>query len=137
MIASLLSRLPGFYRVRGTSMAPLLKDGQLVRVRRAPAVRDALVAFRAADGIDVKRVVALPGETVEIQGDRVLINGRDVARAFAKERRLWKLRAGEYFVLGDNHESSRDSRDTGPVSAERILGVVTQAPSRAAPRASG
>ena len=123
MLPSFLARLPGRYRVRGTSLLPALHHGQVVRIAKAQPQRGSIIVFMSPDGLDVKRVVALPHETVEISGDRVLADGQEVARAWPKDRRHWKL-GNDFFVLGDNAENSRDSRDYGPVPAEGIIGVV-------------
>ena len=79
------------------------------------------------DGPLIKRVVALAGETVEVQGGRVFINGE-----LLKEE--WTTHQGgpdypatavpplHFFVLGDNRSVSRDSRYFGPVSVDQITG---------------
>ncbi len=116
--------MPEQFRVKGTSMQPALLEGSVVMLQDGPLSRNAIVAFRFADSIDVKRIIGLPGESIEISGDRVLANGQEVARAWPKDRRHWALGPDELFVLGDNAENSRDSRDYGPVPAEGVIGVV-------------
>ena len=82
--------------------------------------------------IFVKRLVALPGDTVEITGGHLYVNGELVpdpeymgstARDYAKRT----LGEDEYFVVGDNRLSSHDSRssDVGPISRSEIMGRVT------------
>jgi signal peptidase I len=75
----------------------------------------------------IKRVVALPGETVEVRGGHVFIDGQH-------REEPWPTRQGgldypptlvpasHVFVLGDNRGSSRDSRAFGPVSMDQIVG---------------
>jgi signal peptidase I len=75
----------------------------------------------------IKRVVALPGETVEVRGGRVFVDGQ-------LQEEPWTTRQGgpdypptvmpplHVFVLGDNRGSSRDSRSFGPVSVDQIVG---------------
>jgi type IV secretory pathway protease TraF len=101
-------------RVTGRSMTPALRPGSLVMVnprafgRRLPR-RHELVAARprALDGrAVVKRLVGLPGESVQL------------------EQRRWQLAADEFFLLGDRPEDSVDSRRFGPVSADELLGPV-------------
>ena len=91
----------------------------------------------------VKRVVALPGETVEIRNKRVLINGRPLQEPYALhldpnvyqfEAELaepyrsrdqfgpFRVPLRSYFVLGDNRDLSHDSRYWGPVGREMIKG---------------
>lgn len=86
----------------------------------------------------VKRVIGLPGETIECRDEKVCINGKELDESqyldesFAKE---WyntngyfndsfgpvSLKEDEYFLMGDNRPISMDSRETGPVKKEDIL----------------
>jgi signal peptidase I len=91
----------------------------------------------------IKRVVGLPGETVEIRNKRVFIDGRllDEPYAFHADDMVWpdepsiapdhrrrdqlpptRVRAGAYFVMGDNRDDSNDSRYWGAVPAGHIEG---------------
>ena len=84
----------------------------------------------------VKRIVALPGDTVEIRDDRTLVNGHEifeegyiqvkdeVERRSAKYFGPLKLERDSYFVLGDNRSNTLDSRVFGPVRLEHIRGKV-------------
>ena len=112
----LLLRLGRLMRVHGHSMAPLLHPGQLVFIDQAayetrPPRRGELVAARPAalggSQAFVKRVVGLPNEQVEMDG------------------RAWQLGAGEYFLVGDHHAHSIDSRTFGPVKHDELIGPVT------------
>ena len=103
-------------RVYGHSMSPLLHPGQLVFVdehaygARSPR-RGELVAARpdALGGSQafVKRIAGLPNEQLEMDG------------------RPWQLGEREYFLVGDYHEHSIDSRMFGPVKQEELIGPVT------------
>jgi signal peptidase I len=91
----------------------------------------------------LKRVVALPGETVEIHDRRVFVDGRALSESYAfhADDRVWPddpaipeehrrrdqlapqtIPLGAYFVLGDNRDDSSDSRSWGPVPATNVVG---------------
>jgi signal peptidase I len=85
-------------------------------------------------GIDdlIKRVIGLPGETIQGVGNRVYINGKAlnepylsagvVATAGAVPLEKQKIPPGEYFLMGDNRDESKDSRYFGPISRSQIVG---------------
>ena len=123
----------------GDSMAPALRNGDVLLINRAvyhlksPARGD-IVAFRQEENghFSVKRIVGLPGETVQISDGRILIDGKeltgdiyasDIEYAGAAEQPV-KLGDDEYFVIGDNHTASDDSRlpSIGAVSRDEIYG---------------
>lgn len=74
---------------------------------------------RNADEYYIKRVIGLPGETIQIKGDTIYINGNVLKEYYGLEPMLSggiakepiKLGKDEFFVLGDNRNESRDSRD--------------------------
>jgi len=77
----------------------------------------------------IKRVIGLPGESVRISNNTVYINNsfnNTVFRVYVGGLRvgdsLWTLREAEYYVLGDNHPRSLDSRHFGPINAENLVG---------------
>ena len=80
----------------------------------------------------IKRVIGLPGETVQIVGGDILIDGKKLEEDYGKmpitsggiaEEPL-KLAEDEYFVLGDNRGGSTDSRSIGPVRKDMICGKI-------------
>ena len=77
----------------------------------------------------VKRIVAMPGEVVEIRGGVVYVNGQAVTEPFPHDTSpidMAPMTLGplSYFVLGDNRSNSNDSRSFGPVLLDQILGRV-------------
>lgn len=123
----------GIAVVQGGSMEPALYDGGFVLYVRhvSQYSRGDMVIVDVGGEPAVKRVVALPGETVEIDGG-VRING-----AAVQEEKIWEetvAKAGceyplilgdtKYFVLGDHRSNSIDSRNYGPVERSALCGKV-------------
>jgi len=78
----------------------------------------------------VKRVIGLPGDTVEITRGRVFVNGVELDETdytFEPPRYQWGpavIPPEHYFVLGDNRNSSQDSHAFGPIHEDQIVGEV-------------
>jgi signal peptidase I len=76
----------------------------------------------------VKRVIGLPGETIKIISNQILVNNKPIEENFlpplteTSPDGSWQLKADEYFLMGDNREASNDSRFFGPVEKRFILG---------------
>ncbi|MFW6195531.1 MAG: signal peptidase I [Chloroflexota bacterium] len=123
--------------VVGESMAPSLCHGDQVVVsgfdRQIPALsRGEIVVLKApgTDREDVKRIVGLPGELVEIRDGVLMIDSRPTDEPYINAAMppdwhyAWNARPTEYVVLGDNRAASTDSRRYGPVPVDRITGRV-------------
>ena len=96
-------------------------------------VFNSLVPSEAANGtMLIKRLIGLPGETVELRDQQIHIGGQPLDETYVKEpcrisscsERTWELGENEYFVMGDNRNNSRDSRRFGPVPLYKIVGQV-------------
>jgi signal peptidase I len=122
--------------VMGDSMAPTLLSGQYLfasRLLNQPE-RGQVVVLRIAgvDHLIVKRVIGLPGETIEIRSQQVYIDGDLLHEAYVQQPCLmmycpdsiWQLGQDDYFVMGDNRNRSDDSRYFGAVGREQISGLV-------------
>lgn len=86
------------------------------------------VGLRTPESDLIKRVIGLPGETVEIRDSTVLIDGTPLREPYLapdltmRDEGPWEVPAGQYFVMGDNRNSSNDSRRFGAINRDRIVG---------------
>ena len=120
-------------RIAGTSMADTLLSGDVVlttRIGGEPEFGDVVeCTFPGRSGSYVKRIVGLPGDTVEFIDGSLLRNGRPLSEpyvsSYTDDMRI-ELGEDEYFVLGDNRAESYDSRaeDMGCISRSRILAAA-------------
>lgn len=116
----------------GPSMEPTLYNGERLLVDRSaynvakPLLNDVAALINPLDGrFNVKRVVALEGDEVEISQEGLRINGELLPRTEGQwQDKKYILQADEVYVLGDNRYNSSDSRDFGPIKISKILGEV-------------
>ncbi len=131
----------GSYSMQEGSMAPTIETGDRFLVNRVAyriggIHRGDLIAYRSKDDADVtihvKRVIALPGETIQIKDGVILIDGKtymenksfpSITNAGAASEEM-TIGDDEYFVLGDNRNNSEDSRftDVGNIQRRNIIG---------------
>ena len=135
--------------VSGDSMQDTLQDDESLLVDKIsyrftdPKRYDIIVFYPKGRDVEeyyVKRIYGLPGETIQIKGDDIYINGSKIDDPYAKDsmdsagiaKEPYTLADDEYFVLGDHRSVSIDSRITpddplegpGPVKFENIAGKV-------------
>lgn len=132
--------------VSGESMEPTLTDGQYLIVNKFSELeRFDVITFEPPNKPDVfyvKRIIGVPGDTVEYQHNQLILNGTPIEEEyidyndydlFEDHYTLQELfdtnvvPEGHYFVVGDNRDNSMDSRSFGFISEESIVGKVGKA----------
>ncbi|MCR5228645.1 MAG: signal peptidase I [Solobacterium sp.] len=128
-------------RVDGSSMFPTLKDGSLglanvigYRVSGLKRFDIAIIYLSDKKEYLVKRVIGMPGDTVEYRDGRLFINGElteepffdsaykeSYSGVFMQDVSAFELGEGQYYCLGDNRPNSRDSRYYGPFYKDQIF----------------
>jgi len=125
----------GATQVNDASMAPLVREGDIVFFRRGSGGLDISVNVVVLDDGQpkVRRIVAVEGDVVDITYEGLVINGRiqHEVDIFGETTQFVEgvnfpltVGYGEVFILGDNRRQSRDSRVYGPVTRDNILGSV-------------
>jgi signal peptidase I len=127
------------YVVDGASMQPNFHTSERVIVDRitmlvaGPSRGDVVVldSPKDQDELLIKRVIALPNETITIRDGRVYINGELLNEDYISDycdysscNGEWHLGSDEFFVLGDNRSHSLDSHSFGPVPRSSIVGIA-------------
>ncbi len=126
------------FRIPSASMRPALVPGDYVFIARPGRHRPArgdIVSFRFSQDRRLqfmKRVIAMPGETIEVRGGRTWIDGRPLEEPYATfpapgeiDRGPFpptRVPEGHYFVMGDARDDSNDSRHFGPIPASDLTG---------------
>jgi len=131
-----------YVRVNGSSMSPTLFDNESyflnrgVYWRHEPRRADIVAARDPEDGcLVVKRIIAMPGESVYLDRGNVYVNGQLLNETYLprytltfacekNESEFFIVGNDKFFVMGDNRNNSCDSRIYGPVPRQNILGEV-------------
>lgn len=135
------------HQVNGQSMVPSFESGEYVLTDKisykfGEPKRGDVIVFHApaaahcptGTGCDfIKRILGLPGESIEIKSDNVYVDSvplnefyipedfETLAGSFTRNKKV-VLGLNEYFVVGDNRPYSSDSRAWGPIQRENIVG---------------
>lgn len=131
------------FQVSGDSMYPTFKNGEyiltnLIALRTNGIQRGDVIVFIAPPDHEkdfIKRVIGLPGDTVELENGYVYLNGKELNEsaylhndvrsyggAFLKDDQPYTVPQGDYFVMGDNRPFSSDSREWGIVAKNMVIG---------------
>jgi len=122
--------------IEGTSMNPLLREGEIVLTTRDGRFeRGDVIVFMHHNRLHVKRAIAIGGDTVDIGPDgSVAVNGVTLQEPYVNEAHPgsgdielpYQVPTGTVFVLGDNRPSSADSRDSvfGTIAKEQVIGKL-------------
>lgn len=126
------------FLVQGASMEPTFSNGNYLVIDeityrfRSPE-RGEVIVFRNPTNeaeFYIKRIIGLPSEEIKIAGDKVSINGTELAEEYLPDGIEFdnnlsvKLKEDQYFVMGDNRARSYDSRSWGPLTRGEIIGAV-------------
>lgn len=125
------------FSITGDSMNDSFRSGDRIAISRAMAWTgrisrgDFVVCKLRRGGRDehvMKRVIGVPGDSVEIKDGEVRVNGEPLNEDYILGTTLGEVSltvgAGEYFVMGDNREISYDSRRAGPIHPDDMIGKV-------------
>lgn len=130
------------HRVSGNSMFPNFHNSDLIITDKLsykfgdPQKGDIVVFENPRNNADhfIKRVIALPGDSIKVESEKVFVNGQLVEevylpdfvptlpKGFLTEGVPIKAGDNQYYVFGDNREHSSDSREWGPIGKEKIIG---------------
>jgi signal peptidase I len=123
-------------RVQGISMLPTYRENRVNFVNRLSYTREEpkrgdVVAIRYAGThlMLMKRIVGLPGETVEFRNGRLLIDGQVLPEPYLKLPCNWnrppeKVGPNQFYVVGDNRSMGESEHEKGRADRERIIGKV-------------
>jgi signal peptidase I len=137
-IYTLVNLATSRYVVEGQSMLPNFEGNEYLIVNRFEYMfgdpqRGDIIIFHYPENPDrdfIKRVVGLPGETIRMEDGQIYIDDVPLAEPYVLdlcsrsncEFREWVIEEDQYFVLGDNRNSSQDSTRFGPVDRDLIVG---------------
>ena len=126
-------------KVNGDSMINTLKDKDImildkISYRFKKIKRFDIVVIKEKDEYLIKRIIGLPGETIEYKNNKLYIDNKYIKENFSHKKTSDffikteddnTIPKDSYFVLGDNRENSTDSRIIGFIKKENILGKTS------------
>lgn len=138
IVLFILSKIFMICRVSGNSMYPTYHDKEFIACNRFCKINEYnkgdVITFYSGNkyfsDIYIKRIVAVPGDTVQIINGYLYVNDEKqntVLPEMAVEGiacNLIKLKENEFFVLGDNRNNSKDSRFLGPIKYNKVIGKI-------------
>lgn len=115
--------------VSGPSMQPTLDGGEMMILnKRGTFDRFDVVVVDVGSEDIIKRIIAMPGESISCENGIVYVNGRrqdeDYSQGVTFDFEKIQLADDEYFVMGDNRENSKDSRHLGPIKYMNMKGTT-------------
>lgn len=131
-----------FHKVSGNSMVPTLQSGDFLITEKisyrfgSPKRGEIIVLKNPRDESQdfIKRIIAVPGDTIRIENGAIFVNGQLLdepylppgtkthAGSFLTEGTTVRAGPNQYFAIGDNRDHSSDSRDWGHLTREEIVG---------------
>lgn len=118
-------------KVNGSSMYPTLKGNEIMLLNKLGHIDRFDIVVLKIDGREdnlIKRIIGLPGETVEIKDNDIHINDKKIEDkyGYGETYNIDKvtLKKDEYFILGDNRIISLDSRVFGTINKKEIKGTT-------------
>jgi signal peptidase I len=106
----------------------VIERGDVVRFRLPTETKSTSTVPMVGDGTNLKRVVGLPGDAIEGRGGAVFVNGHELSEPYVvgitSDFSRVVVPPDSYYVLGDNRESSKDSRYYGPIHRSEIIAIA-------------
>ena len=133
IIFLVVNMIIGRFRIESVSMLPNLVEGEYVIVDKVsyvlhPPERGDIIVIKKTDSPDlIKRIIGLPGETIEVHGGQTFINGTALTEPYVAHPPTYDLpptivEPGRFYVLGDNRSNSSDSHVFGSIPQDDIVG---------------